>query len=315
MIFAPNNFGEDFFGASVGDGRLKIVYATEGGGKEEAERDDAVRGADIFIGNGATDGGFVDANLACDFGHGEGSEGGGSLRKVVSLAVSDNFEKFLEGFLTSFEGLHEKACGSNSFFEIRAGLFIGGGVAEQVFVDVVDAESGENIPFKKGDPLIAVANKGCFGADDKVETVGGEGGAWARRKVGDDFGGGSDGLDWGLGSVGDLREFTFSQEVEVVADDTAFKGVVATTGVELEKERFWEGASGHSWGVKRLDEGEGLGGDGGRDLGGDSDFGEVGMKEAVIVEVPDDFGGSGAKVWFGEGEGELGGEVIGEGFG
>jgi hypothetical protein len=50
-------------------------------------------------------------------------------------------------------------------------------------------------------------------------------------------------------------------------------------------------------------------------LGGDSDFGEVGMKEAVVVEVSNDFGGSSAKVGFGEGEGELGGEVIGKGFG
>ena len=133
--------------------------------------------------------------------------------------------------------------------------------------------------------------------------------------MGDDFGGGGDGLDGGMGGGGDLREFTFSQEVEVVADDTAFEGVVATSGVKLEKERFWEGASGHAWRVKRLDEGEGLGGDGGRDLGGGGDFGQVDMQEAVVVEVSDDFGGSGAKVGFGEGEGELGGEVIGEGFG
>jgi hypothetical protein len=172
------------------------------------------------------------------------------LGKVVGLAVSDNFKKFLEGFLTSFEGLHEKACGSNSFFEIGTCLFIGGGVAEQVFVDVVDAESGEDVSFKKGDPLIAVANEGRLGADDEVETVGGEGGAWSRRKVGDDFGGGGDGLDGGMGGGGDLREFTFSQEVEVVADNTAFEGVVATSGMKLEKERFWEGASGHAWGVK-----------------------------------------------------------------
>ena len=237
------------------------------------------------------------------------------MGKVVGLAVSDNFEKFLEGFLASFEGLHEKACGSNSFFEIGAGLFIGGGVAEQVFVDVVDAESGEDISFKKGDPFIAVADEGGLGADDEVETVGGEGGPWARRKVGDDFSSGVDGLDGGMGGGSDLREFTFSQEVEVVADNTAFEGVVAASGVKLEKERFWEGASGHAWGVKRLDEGEGLSGDGGRDLGGVGDFGEVGMQEAIVVEVSDDFGGSGAKVGLGEGESELGGEVIGEGFG
>jgi hypothetical protein len=32
-----------------------------------------------------------------------------------------------------------------------------------------------------------------------------------------------------------------------------------------------------------------LGGDGGRDLGGGGDFGQVDMQEAVVVEVPDDF--------------------------
>jgi hypothetical protein len=64
-----------------------------------------------------------------------------------------------------------------------------------------------------------------------------------------------------------------------------------------------------------LDEGEGLAGDAGRDLGGGGDFGQIDMEEAVVVEVPDDFGGSGAKVGFGEGKGKLGGEVIGKGFG
>jgi len=156
------------------------------------------------------------------------------LGKVVGLALGDNFEKFLEGFLASFEGLHEKACGSNSFFEIGAGLFIGGGVAEQVFVDVVDAESGEDISFKKGDPFIAVADEGGLGTDNEVEAVGGEGGAWARREARDDFGGGSDGFDGGMRGGGDLREFTFSQEIEVVADNTALEGVVATSGMKLE---------------------------------------------------------------------------------
>ena len=89
-------------------------------------------------------------------------------------------------------------------------MFIGGGVAEQVFVDVVDAESGEDISFQKRDPLIAVADERGFGADDKVEAIGGEGGAWARGKAGDDLGGGGDGLEGGLGGGGDFREFTFS---------------------------------------------------------------------------------------------------------
>ena len=85
--------------------------------------------------------------------------------------------------------------------------------------------------------------------------------------------------------------------------------------MELEEKSFGEGASGDAWGVKGLDEREGLRGDGGGSLGGGGDFGEVGAQEAIVVEVPDNFGGGGAQGGFGEGEGELGGEVIGEGFG
>lgn len=85
--------------------------------------------------------------------------------------------------------------------------------------------------------------------------------------------------------------------------------------MELEEKSFGEGAGGDAWGVKRLDEGEGLRGDGGGSLGGGGDFREVGAQEAIVVEVPDNFGGSDAQGGFGEGEGELGGEVVGEGLG
>ena len=166
--------------------------------------------ADIFIGDRASDGGFVDPNVACDFSHGEGLESGGSTKKVVGLAMGNDFEKFLEGFLPAFERLHKKARGSNSFFEVGAGLFVGGGVTEEVLVDIADTEAGQNISFEKRDPLVAVADERGFGADDKIETVGSESGAWARREAGDDLGGGSDCLERGLGGGGDFRKFTFS---------------------------------------------------------------------------------------------------------
>ena len=169
-----------------------------------------MRSADIFISDRAPDGGFVDPHVGGDFGHGEGVEGGGAAKKIVGLAMGNDFEKFLEGFLSAFERLHKKARGSNSFFEVGAGLFVGGGVAEEVFVDIADTEAGQNISFQKRDPLIAVADERGFGADDKVEAVGGEGGARARGKAGDDLGGGGDGLEGGMGGGGDFREFTFS---------------------------------------------------------------------------------------------------------
>ena len=85
--------------------------------------------------------------------------------------------------------------------------------------------------------------------------------------------------------------------------------------MELEEKSFGEGSGGDAWGMKRLDEGEGLGGDRRGSLGRGGDFGEVGAQEAIFIEVSDNFGGGDAQGGFGEGEGELGGEVIGEGFG
>lgn len=59
------------FYAGVGDGRGSGVGASDGGCKKEAEGNDAERGADVFIGDGPADGGFVDVHFAGDLGHGE----------------------------------------------------------------------------------------------------------------------------------------------------------------------------------------------------------------------------------------------------
>lgn len=68
--FPADDFRENFFGPGVGDGGFEIIFPTQGSGEKEAKGNDAVGSPHIFIGDGPTDGGFVDADLASDFRHG-----------------------------------------------------------------------------------------------------------------------------------------------------------------------------------------------------------------------------------------------------
>lgn len=93
--FAADNFGQDLFGLRVGDGGAGGGFATEGGGKKEAQGDDAVGRADIFIGDRPADGGFVQTDFLGDLMHSEGMESGRALRKVIGLAMGDDFKNLL----------------------------------------------------------------------------------------------------------------------------------------------------------------------------------------------------------------------------
>lgn len=78
------------------------------------------------------------------------------MRKIVGLAVGDDFEEFLEGFLPAFERLQEKAGGADSFLEVGTGLLVGRTVPEKIFVHVADAEAWQEISFQQGKPTISV---------------------------------------------------------------------------------------------------------------------------------------------------------------
>lgn len=88
-----------------------------------------------------------------------------------------------------------------------------------------------------------------------------------------------------------------------------------TLRLKLEEESLRQSPGGDARGVKGLDEGEGLVDLSGSGVGGGGDFREVGLQESMLVEVADDFGGSGLNGGLDLGEGELGREVIGERFG
>jgi hypothetical protein len=85
--------------------------------------------------------------------------------------------------------------------------------------------------------------------------------------------------------------------------------------LKLEEKSFREGTGGDSWRMKRLDQGKGLFDLGWRGVGGGADFQKVDPEKSVFVQVADDLGSCGLDCWIDLGEGELGGEVVGQGFG
>jgi hypothetical protein len=116
-------------------------------------------------------------------------------------------------------------------------------------------------------------------------------------------------------ACGDFSELAFSEKIEMLLDDPAFQGVFPSEGLKLEKESFREGTGGDAWRMKGLDQGKGLFDLGWRGVSGGSDFRKVHPEKSVFVQIADNLGGSGADCGIDLSEGELGSEVVGQGFG
>jgi hypothetical protein len=114
-------------------------------------------------------------------------EGGGALGKVVGLSKGDDFEKFLECFLPPLKRLKKKAGRADSLLEVGASLFIGSAISQKIFIDVANPEAGKKVAFDLRNPLIPIPDKGGFRTDDKVGTIGSEGGSRTGRQAGNGF--------------------------------------------------------------------------------------------------------------------------------
>ena len=101
----------------------------------------------------------------------------------------------------------------------------------------------------------------------------------------------------------------------MLPDEPAFQGVFPSEGLKLEKKSLGEGTGGDTRGMKRLDKGKSLFDLGWRGVGGGGDFREIDPEKPVFIQVADNLGGSGADCGIDLSEGELGSEVIGQGFG
>lgn len=114
---------------------------------------------------------------------------------------------------------------------------------------------------------------------------------------------------------GDFGELAFSEKIEMLPHDPAFQGVFPSEGLKLEKKSFGEGTGGDTRGMKRLDKGKSLFDLSWRGVGGGGDFREIEPEKPVFIQVADNLVGSGADCGIDLSEGELGSEVIGQGFG
>ena len=186
--FATEDFCQNLFRLGIGDGGTGGGFPTQGGGKKEAQGNDSVWGADVFVRDGTSDSGLVDSDFSRHFTHRQRVESGGALRKVVGLSKCDNFEKFLQGFLTPLERLKKKAGRADSLLEVGAGLFIGSAIPQKIFIDVANPEAGKKVAFDLRNPLVPIPDKGGLRPDDKVGTIGSEGGSRAGRQAGNGIG-------------------------------------------------------------------------------------------------------------------------------
>ena len=221
--FAAEDFRQKLFCAGVGDGGTVGAFPAQGGGKKVAQGNNPVRGADVFVRDGPADGGLVDSNFFGHLAHRQGVECGRALGKVVGLSKGDDFEKFLQRFLPTFERLKKKAGGADSLLEVRAGLFIGSAISQKILVDVADPKAGKKVAFDLGNPPVPIRDKGGLGPDNEVGTIGSEGGSRPGRQAGDGLGGGLDRFEGDAKDRGNFGKFAFSKKIEMFPDDPALQ--------------------------------------------------------------------------------------------
>jgi hypothetical protein len=309
-VFAGDEVLDGVFDAGVGhDFACRCLVA---GGEEEFKVEEAVGGLDVFVGDGAADGGFVDADDFGDLIHGEGLEVGDAVVKEVALALYNFGGDVVDGLLALVEALDEEFSGADFFFEVFFEFGVVAVVGEEVFVGVADAQAGNGFVVHDDDPVVTVFLDAEFGLDDVLFVVGAEAGAGTGLKGGDELGGLLDAVEGDFEGAGDFLVFFAAEFGEVVGDDFGFDFFAFAEAAELNEETFAQVAGGDADGVKGLDEVEGFLGRGVGNLGGLGDFFEGDGEVAGVVEVADDFVPGALELDVVGRKGELLAEVVGE---
>lgn len=194
-------FGFELVFDELGDGVFDAVVAevlagfgADAMGEEELEFEDAVRGGDVFAGDGAADGGFVDADGLGDSGHVQGAKVGGAGFEELALVADDFVGDFLDGLLALMDGADEEFAAADFFADVLADVLAAANLAEDVFVGVADAEIGEVVIVHDGDPFFALLFDDDVGVDVGVGR-GGEALGGAGVEGADEVGGAGDLLD------------------------------------------------------------------------------------------------------------------------
>jgi hypothetical protein len=259
----------------------------EAGGEEVFHVEHPLWGEHVLAGDGAADGGFVDADDFGDLDHGHGAEMGDAMFHEVALALHDFLGDAGDGVLALVDALDEEFPGADFFPDVFANLGRGFGLAEEILVGVADPEVGDVVGVGGDDEFVTIAGDGDLGDDEGIVIRGdGEAGAWIEE--GDVFGGflGFTGGDAEV--TGDFGEPTFAEGFEVVLEDAVFEGLCLVGTFELEHEALAQIAGADAGRVEGLDDLE----DGldlvRGDAGGEGEFVAAGLEVAPVIDVADD---------------------------
>jgi len=100
----------------------------------------------------------------------------------------------------------------------------------------------------------------------------------------------------------------------MVANDPGFQAFLLSAGRQLKQQGFGKIASGDAGGVEGLNQGQGVPGGRERNFRGGGNFREFTPQKTVLIEVTNNLLRSGSDFRRDGGQGELGVEVVGQGF-
>ena len=122
--------------------------------KEVFELKNSVRGSHVFVGNGPTDGGFMDAHHFGHFGHRERLEKAGALLKKANLNAHDFLGDFHDGILPLMNATNEKLAGADALANVTFNILTLVRLAENVFIDIADPKVRQPVVIDQDDPFV-----------------------------------------------------------------------------------------------------------------------------------------------------------------
>ncbi len=213
--------------------------------------------ADVFVGDGAADGGLVHAHDVGDLRHGERAELVHALLEEVALDLEDLAGDALDGLLALLDGVDDELAGAHALAEVVALLLGEGAPGDHLLVCIRNPETRDVVVVEVDLPLVLVLFDGDVGHDDAVVVVG-ELAAGGGVEAADLLDGVLHVVEVDAGLARDLGDAAAGEELEVVAHDAGGEALALAVGAELEEEAFAQVGGADAGGLEGLEEGGGL---------------------------------------------------------
>ena len=153
-------------------------------GEEEAELDDALRGVGVFVGDGAADGGGVDADLFRHFLDHHGAEGFDALVEEVLLAADNHFTGPEDGAFALGDVAHELHGGAEALLDVVLDFLVSAFGDQHAAVAGAEAEAGQVFLVHGDLPLSAALDEDDVRLDEAGLLDGCTGGRGGDRECG-----------------------------------------------------------------------------------------------------------------------------------